>query len=257
MMTCEVVAPPSCMVIGDSAAAVTAVVPVSRVECAFVLQPLQRVAGRFRFVETETIACLEGELDETHAVVERMVAGEAHRRVVGVARGSRGKEEVDARALLVGCGADAHRSAVRLIRIVGIEGLRFGIIEIDGLILGHELTALSHVGYVDEAGAGDADAVAVSPVCTVLIDAGGYRFIDVGGELGGHGAVIQILVVVVAGGQCQCQRCESKKSCLHLIHSSLSYSSALASPPSTVSHPVISPLPSSMPTGVSSVPVTR
>ena len=62
---------------------------------------LQRVAGRFRFVETETIACLEGELDETHAVVERMVAGEAHRRVVGVACGSRGKEEVDVRALLV------------------------------------------------------------------------------------------------------------------------------------------------------------
>ena len=190
------------------------------------LQPAQRVAGRFRFVENETVARLEGELDETHAVVEGVVCaafsrfvGEAHLRVVGVARGSRGKEEVDAGALLVGCGADAHRSAVRLIRIVGIEGLRFDIIEIDGLILGHELAALSHVGYVDEAGAGDADAVAVGPVCTVLIDAGGYRFIDVGGELGGYWAVIQVLVVVVTGGKCQCQRCESKKSCLHLIHS--------------------------------------
>ena len=59
-----------------------------------------------------------------------MVAGEAHRRVVGVARGSRGKEEVDARALFVGCGADGHRSALSLIRIVGIEGMRFGVIEI-------------------------------------------------------------------------------------------------------------------------------
>ena len=145
--------------------------------------------------------------------------GEAHLRAAGASLRSRGKEEVDAGALLVGCGVDGHRSAVRLIRIVGIEGLRFGIIEIDGLILGHELAALSHVGYVDEAGAGDADAVAVSPVCTVLIDAGGYRFIDVGGELGGYWAVIQVLVVVVTGGKCQCQRCESKKSCIHYIYS--------------------------------------
>ena len=30
---------------------------------------------------------------------------------------------------------------------------------------------------------------------------------------------IQVLVVVVTGGQCQCQRCESKKSCLHYIYS--------------------------------------
>jgi len=189
----------------------------SRVECAFVLQPLQRVAGRFRFVETETIACLEGELDETHAVVERMVAGEAHRRVVGVARGSRGKEEVDARALLVGCGADGHRSAVRLIRIVGMEGMRFGVIEIDGRTVGHELTVLSLVGHVGEACAGDADAVAVGPVGSFRIDAGSGR--NVGDKLGGYRAVIQVLVVVVTGGKCQCQRCESKKSCLHYIYS--------------------------------------
>ena len=181
------------------------------------LQPLQRVAGRFRFVETETIACLEGELDETHAVVERMVAGEAHRRVVGVACGSRGKEEVDVRALLVGCGADGHRSAVRLIRIVGMEGMRFSVIEIDGRTVGHELTVLSLVGHVGEACAGDADAVAVGPVGSFRIDAGCGR--NVGDKQGGYRAVIQVLIVVVAGGKCQCQRCESKKSCLHLIHS--------------------------------------
>ena len=39
---------------------------------------------------------------------------------------SRGKEEVDAGALLVGCGVDGHRSAVRLIRI-GLKGLRFEV----------------------------------------------------------------------------------------------------------------------------------
>lgn len=167
----------------------------SRVECAFVLQPLQRVAGRFRFVETETIACLEGELDETHAVVERMVAGEAHRRVVGVACGSRGKEEVDVRALLVGCGADGHRSALSLIRIVGMEGMRFGVIEIDGRTVGHELTVLSLVGHVGEACAGDADAVAVGPVGSFRIDAGSGR--NVGDKLGGYRAVIQVLIVVV------------------------------------------------------------
>ena len=142
--------------------------------------------------------------------------GEAHLRAAGASLRSRGKEEVDAGTLLVGCGVDGHRSAVRLIRIVGIEGLRFGIIEIDGLILGHELAALSHVGYVDEAGAGDADAVAVSPVGSFRIDAGSGR--NVGDKLGGYRAVIQVLIVVVAGGKCQCQRCESKKSCLHLIN---------------------------------------
>ena len=35
----------------------------SRVECAFMLQSLQRVAGRFRFVENEAVAWLEGEFD--------------------------------------------------------------------------------------------------------------------------------------------------------------------------------------------------
>lgn len=122
----------------------------SRVESAFVLQSVQRVVSRFHSVENEAVAWLEGEFDETHAVVEGVVftafvgfVGEAHLRAAGASLRSRGKEEVDAGTLLVGCGVDGHRSAVRLIRIVGIEGLRFGIIEIDGLILGHELAALS------------------------------------------------------------------------------------------------------------------
>ena len=73
------------------------------------------------------------------------------------------------------------------------------------------------VGHVGEACAGDADAVAVGPVGSFRIDAGSGR--NVGDKLGGYRAVIQVLIVVVAGGKCQCQRCESKKSCLHLIHS--------------------------------------
>ena len=68
---------------------------------------------------------------------------------------------------------------------------------------------------VIESGAGDADAVAVGPVGSFRIDAGSGR--NVGDKLGGHGAVVvQILVVVVTGGQCQCQRCEGKKSGLHV-----------------------------------------
>mgnify|MGYP000741942899 CR=1 FL=1 len=49
------------------------------------------------------------------------------------------------------------------------------------------------------------------------VEGGGSHVVaDGGGEPGGHGAVIvQNLVVVVAGGQCQCQRCESKKSGFH------------------------------------------
>lgn len=42
--------------------------------------------------------------------------------------------------------------------------MRFGVIEIDGRTVGHELTVLSLVGHVGEACAGDADAVAVGPV---------------------------------------------------------------------------------------------
>ena len=89
----------------------------SRVECAFVLQPIQCIARRFRFAETDAVTCLEGELDETHAVVEGVVraafsrfVGEAHLRVAGTTFGSRGKEKVDAGALFVGRGADGQRS---------------------------------------------------------------------------------------------------------------------------------------------------
>ena len=128
-----------------------------------------------------------------------MVVGEAHRRVVSVACGSRGEKEVDARALLVGCGVDGHRSALSLIRIVGIKGHRFGVVKIDDRTVGHELTVLSLVGHVGEACAGDADAVTFGPVGSFRIDAGSGR--NVSDKLGGYRAVIQVLVVVVTGGK--------------------------------------------------------
>ena len=156
-----------------------------------------------------------------------------------------------------------HRSAISLIRIVGIEGHRFGVIEIDDRTVGHELTVLSLVGHVGEACAGDADAVTFGPVGSFRIDAGSGR--NVSDKLGGYRAVIQVLVVVVAGGKRQCQCRESKKSGFHsvsvfyiyIVLYSFCYRVTFTSSSSPVSHPVISPLPSSMPTGVSSVPVTR
>ena len=48
---------------------------------------------------------------------------------------------------------------------------------------------------------GDADAVAVGKAGSLRIDAGGYSLMDVGDKLGGYWTVIQVLVVVVAGGK--------------------------------------------------------
>ena len=159
---------------------------------------------------------------------------------------------------VVGCGADGHRSALSLIRIVGMEGMRFGVIEIDGRTVGHELTVLSLVGHIGEACAGDADAVAVGPLGSFRIDAGSGR--NVGDKLGGYRAVIQVLVVVVTGGKCQCQRCESKKSGSHCksvfyILYRFCYRVTFTSSASTSSQPVISNSENSASSGVStSVP---
>jgi len=60
---------------------------------------------------------------------------------------------------------------------------------------------------------GDADTVAVIPGGSA--GAGGEG--DVGGKLGGHWVTVQVLVVVVAGCQCEGERCKCKKSCLHYI----------------------------------------
>lgn len=53
---------------------------------------------------------------------------------------------------------------------------------------------------------GDADTVAVIPGGSA--GAGGEG--DVGGKLGGHWVTVQVLVVVVAGYQCEGERCKCK-----------------------------------------------
>jgi len=60
---------------------------------------------------------------------------------------------------------------------------------------------------------GDADTVAGSPGGSAGAGGGG----DVGGKLGGHGVTVQVLVVVVAGYQCEGEHRKCKKSCLHYI----------------------------------------
>ena len=98
---------------------------------------------------------------------------------------------------------------------------------------------------------GDADTVAASPSGSAGAGGGG----DVGGKLGGHGGTVQVLVVVVAGYQCEGERCKCKKSCLHYIYNFIIYKSAFTSSPFTSSQPLISAPSTSMPSGVStSVP---
>ena len=60
---------------------------------------------------------------------------------------------------------------------------------------------------------GDADTVTVVPSGSAGTGGGG----DVGGKLGGHEVTVQVLVVVVAGYQCECECRKCKKSCLHYI----------------------------------------
>lgn len=56
---------------------------------------------------------------------------------------------------------------------------------------------------------GDADTVAVVPGGSAGAGGGG----DVGGKLGGHGVTVQVLVVVVAGCQCEGER----RKCKNLV----------------------------------------
>ncbi len=70
----------------------------------------------------------------------------------------------------------------------------------------------------------------------------------------GHRSVL-VVVVVVAGYQCEGERCKCKKSCLHYIYNFIIYKSAFTSSPFTSSQPLISAPSTSMPSGVStSVP---
>ena len=96
-----------------------------------------------------------------------------------------------------------------------MEGMGFGVVKIDDRTVRHEHTVLSLVGHVGKAGAGDADTVTFGPLGSFRIDAGSGR--NVGDKLGGYRAVIQVLVVVVTGGKCQCQCRESKKIILHYL----------------------------------------
>ena len=98
---------------------------------------------------------------------------------------------------------------------------------------------------------GDADTVTVVPSGSAGTGGGG----DAGGKLGGHEVTVQVLVVVVAGYQCECECRKCKKSCLHYISHYIIYKSAFISSPFTSSQPLISASSTSMPSGVStSVP---
>ena len=129
------------------------------------------------------------------------------------------------------------------------------IFDIDDLSFCLKFPALQDERHVAVLGivadVGDADTVTVVPSGSAGAGGGG----DVGGKPGGHGGTVQVLVVVVAGCQCEGQRRKCKKTCLHYIYNFISYKSAFTSSPFTSSQPLISAPSTSMPSGVStSVP---
>ena len=130
------------------------------------------------------------------------------------------------------------------------------IFDIDDLFFCFKFPVLQDERHVAVLGVvtdvGDADAVSASPGGSAGAGGGG----DVGDKPGGHGTVIvQNLVVVIAGCQCEGERRKCKKSCLHYICHFISYKSAFTSSPFTSSQPVIPAPSTSMPSGVStSVP---
>ena len=74
-------------------------------------------------------------------------------------------------------------------------------------------------------------------------------------EFANGSVIVQNLVVVIAGCQCEGERRKCKKSCLHYICHFINYKSAFTSSPFTSSQPVIPAPSTSMPSGVStSVP---
>ena len=58
---------------------------------------------------------------------------------------------------------------------------------------------------------GDTDTVAASPCGSAGAGGGG----DVGDKPGGHGVTVQVLIVVVAGCQCEGEGCKGKMSYSH------------------------------------------
>ena len=183
--------------------------------------------------------------------------GEAHYRAFFVSRGSCGKEEVDGRLILLrrGIGRGCEDTSRRVVRIVGAESMGLCIFDIDDLSFCLKFPVLQDERHVAVLGivadVGDADTVAASPGSSAGAGGGG----DVGGKLGGHGGTVQVLVVVVAGCQCEGEHRKCKKSCLHYICHFISYKSAFTSSPFTSSQPLISAPSTSMPSGVStSVP---
>ena len=106
---------------------------------------------------------------------------------------------------------------VILVRIIGTEGYFVRAVEEDNSTHRGEIAVSSrHIGHVvvrGTTGTGNADAVIVFPLVSVRsadTGSGGHVVTDSGSKLGGHGAVVQVLDVVGAGGKRDAQNCESK-----------------------------------------------
>lgn len=135
------------------------------------------------------------------------VLGKVHFRIVRTGSGTGGIEEVDGGLVLLrrGISGSGQRSAVRIVGIVGGEGGRVVILEEDNGSCRCELPVfppVEHVG-VAEAAFGDAYLVTFRPGGTA--GAGGYGVGNFGVNHCGHGAVVQVLVVVGAGSKRECQ----------------------------------------------------
>ena len=107
---------------------------------------------------------------------------------------------------------------VILVRIIGTEGYFVRVIVVDNIITCRVEIAVSlrYIGDVvvrGTTGTGNADAVAFIPFGSVRsadTGSGGHVVTDSGSKLGGYEAVVQVLVVVGAGGKRDAQNCESK-----------------------------------------------
>ena len=104
---------------------------------------------------------------------------------------------------------------VILVRIIGTEGYFVRVIVVDNIITRRVEIAVSlrYIGHIGVASTSNADAVVFFPCGSVRsadTGSGGHVVTDSGSKLGGHGAVIQVLDVVGAGGKRDAQNCESK-----------------------------------------------
>ena len=183
------------------------------------------VAGRAISRDGDTSSSFEIECNPAHAVAEGVCAGEFHIRAVSAACGTVSKEEVmpGLHFLCFGIGGGGYLTlchfVVILVRIIGTEGYFVRVIVVDNIITRRVEIAVSiirHIGDVvvrGTTGTGNADAVAFIPFGSVRsadTGSGGHVVTDSGSKLGGHGAVVQVLDVVGAGGKRDAQNCESK-----------------------------------------------